>query len=403
MKPNGMQILFIDHDGEGIPRIASIITAIQTVQYRLIAVSDLHHGLSILATHQIDAILVRLPLLDNTGMIIQSLSDLASTYPLILSAPNTDDHTVIPAALHVGVHATLFDDELTPALFQRTLDYGLARVAQLAAEDHVQTLTSTLAVALDTIHQIEHHLAIAIHELQTPMSILLGYIDLFERRVATWGGIPLRERQMINTMRMQAIHVGRLVPTLLDSTLMTHDLGPIQRRSLELSAVLRTVVGAMHGMRASHLLVLRVPDAAVWIEGDYGRLVQIFQNLLLNALHYSGMHSEITITLAADGQITIQDYGVGISADALVQIARPFFDTADPHGAARIGQGLGLAIVQELIQQHEGSITIASAVDHGTTITIQFPGSVRPTRLPEHAASMLLSYPTITDIQGSTL
>ena len=402
MKQNGMQILFIDHDGHGIPIIASIITAIQTVQYRLIAVSDLHHGLSMLATRRIDAILVRLSLTDNTGMIIQTLSDHASTYPLILSSPNTDDHTLIPM-LHGGVHATLFDDELTPALFQRTLDYGFARVAQLAAEDHVQTLTSTLAVALDTTHQIEHHLAIAIHELQTPISILLGYIDLFERRVATWGGIPLRERQMINTMRMQAIHVGRLVPTLLDSTLMTHELGPIQRRSLELSAVLRTVVGAMQGMRASHLLVLRVPDAAVWIEGDYGRLVQIFQNLLLNALHYSGMHSEITITLAADGQITIQDYGVGISADALVQIARPFFDTADPHGAARIGQGLGLAIVQELIQQHEGSITIASTVDHGTTITIQFPWSVRPTRLPEHPASMPVNYPTITDIQGSTL
>ncbi|GAA5531090.1 HAMP domain-containing sensor histidine kinase [Herpetosiphon gulosus] len=402
MKPNGMQILLIDHDGHGIPLIASIITAIQTVQYRLIAVADLHHGLSMLATRRIDAILVRLPLMDNTGMIIQTLSDHASTYPLILSAPNTDDHTLIPM-LHVGVHATLFDDELTPALFQRTLDYGFARVAQLAAEDHVQTLTSTLAVALDTTHQIEHHLTIAIHELQTPISILLGYIDLFERRVATWGGIPLRERQMINTMRMQAIHVGRLVPTLLDSTLMTHNLGPIQRRSLELSAVLRTVVGAMQGMRASHLLVLRVPDVAVWVDGDYGRLVQVFQNLLLNALHYSGMHSEITITLAADGQITIQDYGVGISADDLVQISRPFFDTADPHGAARIGQGLGLAIVQELIQQHEGSITIASTVDHGTTITIQFPCSVRPTRLPEHTASMLVNYPNIAGIQGSTL
>jgi signal transduction histidine kinase len=115
------------------------------------------------------------------------------------------------------------------------------------------------------------------------------------------------------------------------------------------------------------------------------------------------MHSEITITLAADGQITIQDYGVGISADDLVQISRPFFDTADPHGAARIGQGLGLAIVQELIQQHEGSITIASTVDHGTTITIQFPCSVQPTRLPEHPTSMLVNYPNIAGIQGSTL
>ncbi|XSG77300.1 sensor histidine kinase [Herpetosiphon llansteffanensis] len=397
-----MQILLIDHDGQGIPLIAATITAIRSVQYRLITVADLHHGLSMLATRRIDVILLRLPLTDNDRMIIQTLSDYASTYPLILSAPNADDHS-LSAGLHVGVHATLFDDELTPALFQRTLDYSRTRVAQLAAEDHVQTLTRTLAVALDTTHQIEHHLAIAIHELQTPLSILLGYIDLFERRVATWGGIPLRERQMINTMRMQAIHVGQLVPTLLDSTLMTHDLGPIQRRSLELSAVLRTVVGAMQGMRASHLLMLRVPDVAVWIEGDYGRLVQVFQNLLLNALHYSGMHSEISITLAADGQITIQDYGVGISADNLVQIVRPFFDTADPHGAARIGQGLGLAIVQALIQQHEGSITIASTVDHGTTITIQFPCSVRPTRLPEHLSAMLVNSPSIAGIHGSTL
>ncbi|MBM7846730.1 sensor histidine kinase [Herpetosiphon giganteus] len=354
-----------------------------------------------LATRQIDVILVRLPLTDTARMIIQALSDHAAPYPLIFSAPNADNHTLIPV-LHGGVHATLFDDDLTPAFFQRTLDYAFARVAHRAAEEHVQTLTSTLAVALDTTHQIHHHLTIAIHELQTPISILLGYIDLLERRVATWGGIPLRERHMINTMRMQAIHVGRLVPTLLDSTLMTHDLGPIQRRSLDLRAVLRTVVDAMHGMRAAHLLVLRVPDEAIWIAGDYGRLVQIFQNLVLNALHYSGMQSAITITLAADGQITIQDSGVGIAADDLEQIFRPFFDTADPHGAARIGQGLGLAIVQELIQQHEGSITIASAVDHGTTITIQFPGSVRPPRLPEHLSALLVNAPSSAGLHGST-
>lgn len=399
MTQNGMQIVFIDHDGEGIPHIAAMITAIRTVDYRMIAVSDLHHGLQILATRPIDVILVRLD--DHVPMIIQTLVEHAIPYPIILSAPTAVGHTVSPA-LYGGVHAMLFDDELTPTVFQRTLDYGVARVAQVAAEGHVQTLTNTLAMALDTTHQIEHHLAIAIHELQTPISILLGYLDLFERRLATWGGIPLRERHMINTMRLQAIHVGRLVPTLLDSTLMTHDLGPIQRRSLDLRAVLRTVVGAMHGMRASHLLVLRVPNEAVWIEGDYGRLVQVFQNLVLNALHYSGMHSEISITLAADGQITIQDYGVGIAADALVQIARPFFDPADPHGAARTGQGLGLAIVQELIQQHEGSITITSTVDHGTTITIQFPGSVRPTRLPDHDASILVTDPSSAGIEGIT-
>ncbi|WP_110514831.1 hybrid sensor histidine kinase/response regulator [Herpetosiphon llansteffanensis] len=377
-----VRILLLDQTGVTTRSIAELISAIQAVRYQLIVAVALPQALTILTTQRIDVVIVALTAQTSELNWIQTIREQAPIYPVIVFA-ETIDEPIALHALHTGAHDYVLNDDLTPSVFQRTIRYARAMVAQGLAEQQVQALTFALATAMSAAQQVEQQLDVAIHEIQTPMTILLGYIQLFERRVASWGGIPLRERKMLNTMRLQAIHISRLVKTLLDTNQMATNYGQLQRRPLELGAVLRAVVASIQGMRASHLLVLRLPESAVWIDGDYGRLMQIFHNLLLNALKYSDIHSEITLTLLANGQISVRDYGIGIPDNALPKIFNPFFRAQNAQSQLGTGDGIGLAVVQDLVHQHEGSISVSSEVDSGTTMTLQFPCTVRPNRLIE--------------------
>ncbi|HBW50673.1 MAG TPA: sensor histidine kinase [Herpetosiphon sp.] len=377
-----VRIVLLDQDGQATRQITSLITAIQAVRYQLVTVTEVAQALDILATQRIDVVIVALTAHADELNWLQTIRLKAPICPVIVYAEDTDESIALHA-LHSGAHDYVLASDLSPSVFQRTIRYARAIVAQSVAEQQVQALTLALATAMSAAQQLEQNLDVAIHEIQTPLSILLGYIQLFERRVASWGGIPLRERQMLNTMRLQTIHISRLVGILLDSTQMATNYGKLERRPLELGAVLRAVVASIQGMRAPHLLVLRLPEVAVWIDGDYGRLMQIFHNLLLNALKYSDLHSEITLTLRADGQISVQDYGIGIPNNAQPQIFNPFFRAANAQLQGGTGYGIGLAVVQDLVQQHDGTITVTSELGSGTTMTLQFPCTVRPNRLVE--------------------
>lgn len=377
-----VRIVLLDQNGQATRQITSLITAIQAVRYQLVNVTEVAQALDILATQRIDVVIIALTAHADELNWVQTIRLKAPIYPVIVYAEDIDESVALHA-LHSGAHDYVLVSDLNPSVFQRTIRYARAIVAQSVAEQQVQALTLALATAMSAAQQLEQNLDVAIHEIQTPMSILLGYIQLFERRVASWGGIPLRERQMLNTMRLQTIHISRLVGILLDSTQMATNYGKLERRPLELGAVLRAVVASIQGMRAPHLLVLRLPEVAVWIDGDYGRLMQIFHNLLLNALKYSDLHSEITLTLRADGQISVQDYGIGIPNNALPKIFNPFFRAANAQLQGGTGYGIGLAVVQDLVQQHDGTITVTSELGSGTTMTLQFPCTVRPNRLVE--------------------
>ncbi|MFN7209581.1 MAG: sensor histidine kinase, partial [Aggregatilineales bacterium] len=122
-------------------------------------------------------------------------------------------------------------------------------------------------------------------------------------------------------------------------------------------------VGLLSDLAAAELPVL----------ADAERLTQVFTNLLVNALNYTGAGGTVCLSLRREGAeavAEVQDSGVGIDAESLKHVFEPFFRA---HLGTQRGTGLGLTIAREIVEAHGGSIAAQSEVDVGTRMIVRLP------------------------------
>ena len=119
-----------------------------------------------------------------------------------------------------------------------------------------------------------------------------------------------------------------------------------------------------------------MPDAPVWLQGDPGRLEQVFVNLLANAAKYTNTGGELGVRMHShDGQavVCVRDSGIGIVPEALPHIF-DLFKQAEPTGARTGGLGIGLALARDLVESHGGTVTAESAgPGRGSEFTVCLP------------------------------
>ena len=167
-----------------------------------------------------------------------------------------------------------------------------------------------------------------------------------------------QEHLIQNLLDLGRIESGRLQLDLEDVDL---------RRLIE-----RSVVKAQSGT-TEH--TLRVSGPSITISGDRGKLQQILDNLISNAVKYSPGGGTVDIRIEPRGDrvdVSVRDQGVGIAADDLPHLFEPFYRGKTGRSDIR-GTGLGLAIVQSLARMHDGSLEIESESGHGSTFRLSLP------------------------------
>jgi signal transduction histidine kinase len=131
-------------------------------------------------------------------------------------------------------------------------------------------------------------------------------------------------------------------------------------------------------------LQANIPDHLPALIGDGDRLAQVFTNLVDNALKFTPPNGHVALKVVKTGaelEISIRDTGIGVPNEALLRLFDRFYQV-DPSraggetAAGRRGAGLGLAIVQEIVQAHDGRISVRSEVGRGTTFVIHLPLAV---------------------------
>ena len=218
----------------------------------------------------------------------------------------------------------------------------------------------------------DRFLAVLSHELRTPLAALLLQVELLRRRTADGVDIERSINAIERSARIQArltddlLDVSRIVAGKLDLTLERVDLATVVREGLEMvramadakPVVLETVVG----------------DSVGSVLGDPTRIRQIVWNLLTNAIKATPAGGRITIALErADGRarLEVTDTGVGIAPDFLPHIFEVFTQAQATQAG---GLGLGLAIVQHVVEQHHGTVHAASpGLGKGATFTVTLP------------------------------
>ncbi len=230
--------------------------------------------------------------------------------------------------------------------------------------------------AQEAVRLRDEFLSIATHELNTPITSLLGFADILRRRIESDDSTTPRDRLMARTIHEQSLRLHRLLSSVLDVSRLRVGQFTVERSPMDLCALTRRAVDNLQSMLETHTMTLSCPDEPVPILGDELRLEQVIQNLLQNAVKYSPGGGAIAIDLRCERNeavLSVSDQGVGIPADSLPRLFSRFYRASNINHRRISGMGLGLFIVREIIALHGGTIAVVSEEGRGSTFTIRLP------------------------------
>jgi PAS domain S-box-containing protein len=224
----------------------------------------------------------------------------------------------------------------------------------------------------------EHFVAVASHELRTPIARVKGYAEMLQTAHAD-GNLPpeLLERGL-QRIEDASDRLTALVRDLLDVSRMSSGSLPLRPRELDVVGVLRGVVArCQEQIGSSGHALLDIVGAPPSVTGDPDRLEQVFQNLLENAIKYSPEGAELRVRVqskAGGVLIEVQDRGMGLPDGATERIFEPFGRAPNAQERQIQGMGLGLYICRNIVEQHRGRIWARSDGEgQGTVVTVWLP------------------------------
>ncbi|HEX7871376.1 MAG TPA: hybrid sensor histidine kinase/response regulator [Sphingobium sp.] len=237
---------------------------------------------------------------------------------------------------------------------------------------------AALASALQTADRRKNEfLAILGHELRNPIMALGAGLHLLERREGTDAAREIRGR-----MNRHVRHLSRLIEDILDIARIDQGKISLKRERVSLQEVLSFAIEASQPLieAAGHgLIVDPVPDD-IWLDADHTRVAQIVSNLLNNAAKYTLPGGEIRLTTRSVEdcvEIDVADTGIGIPPEMQSRIFDLFAQVKKSTGGAQEGLGIGLALVRQLVELHDGSISLVrSAAGEGSLFRVRLPALV---------------------------
>jgi signal transduction histidine kinase len=251
----------------------------------------------------------------------------------------------------------------------------------------------------------DEFLAMLAHELRNPLAPIHNAVQLMRRRSFTDPQLAW-SRDVIGR---QLAHLTRLVDDLLDVSRITRGKINLNKEVIELETLMTRTVETVQPLidERGHTLIVDVPKGMLAVLGDPTRLVQAIGNVLSNAAKYTERGGRITLAAAESDTelvIRVRDNGMGIPADLMPMIFNLFTQLDSTSGPAQSGLGIGLALVQRLVEMHGGSVTARSdGLGHGSEFVIRLPLFIRE-RIESGQPIQQLSAleQSMTNAEGST-
>ncbi len=217
----------------------------------------------------------------------------------------------------------------------------------------------------------------ASHELKTPISTLIGFIETL--RGPARDDTEARER-FLGIMDEQAQRMARLVNDLLslsDIELREHSH---PSAAVDIVALLRSAVDMLElrARQRGQTLKLEMPGDVGLVTGDRDELAQVFQNLIDNAIKYNRSGQPVTISLQRKDEVVavaVRDRGEGIAPQHLSRLTERFYRVDTARSRELGGTGLGLAIVKHIVNRHRGQLLIDSVLGEGSVFTVRLPAA----------------------------
>jgi CheY-like chemotaxis protein len=229
----------------------------------------------------------------------------------------------------------------------------------------------------DAVRARDRALAVVAHDLRNPLGVIVQSAEFVLRDLDE----PKARRHVERICRV-AQRAGELVATLLDVAAFEEGRFAIERRPMDLSKLIITVMESEQALAARNSIITSIdlsPEVSR-VEADAGRIRAVLENLVGNALKFTSSGSTITIGASIQGSealVWVKDTGAGISEDDLPHLFDRFWLAQKAH---RRGTGLGLGICKAIVDAHGGRIWVESELGRGTTVFFTLP--VSPPTVP---------------------
>jgi two-component system OmpR family sensor kinase len=258
-----------------------------------------------------------------------------------------------------------------------------ARLPDAKPDTEVGRLVSSLNAMLSRIEEsfaaraeseskLRRFVADASHELRTPLTAIRGFAEL-HRQGAVKGEAATSE--LVGRIENESVRMGALVEDLLMLARLDQSRELVSE-PVNLNEVVTESVESARAAGPEHPISIDLPDEA-FVLGDAGKIYQVVANLLANARIHTPIGTPIAVSVKSDDSgttISITDSGPGLSQADQDRIFERFY-RADPsrNRSNEEGSGLGLSIVDAVMQAHGGKVTVTSKLGEGATFTVFFP------------------------------
>ncbi|MBI5178245.1 MAG: sensor histidine kinase [Nitrospinae bacterium] len=220
----------------------------------------------------------------------------------------------------------------------------------------------------------DEFLANVSHELKTPLTSIIG----FSKILMDTGGEQMPGKEKLRIIYEQGRALLRMINTLLLISEINSGMARLSRDAVAMKDIAELAVQNIKKLKIAeeHPIRFAVADDLPIIIGDSEKLVAVVFELILNGLKFSEPGSEVAVDCRPQNggvAISVRDYGIGMDVEATKRIFSPFFQLDGSITRKFGGNGLGLTMIQKVVELHNGKVSVESHPGKGTTFTVELP------------------------------
>lgn len=254
------------------------------------------------------------------------------------------------------------------------------RISQLISDESESSGVVMLVCDVTRERDIERmksaFLGMAAHELNTPLTTIIGYAELMTAEETAANFSKQQQVDYLNLIHGKALALAGLIDDLLDiSRIESGRQLAVSYDNFMLDTLIRDVVAEIGTTVEGHRLEINLPEKSASICADKMRIGQVVEHLLSNALKYSPGGGLVQVNLTDSGEkydLYVEDEGIGMNEEQLEHVFDRFY-RADSSDTAVQGVGLGMSIVRHVVLAHHGDIQIDSELGEGTKVRVTLP------------------------------
>ena len=327
-----------------------------------------------------------LMLLDQAGRVVFANAAMRAVVGTDAERKHVSAVLRTPSVLQ-AIDQTTFTNEPATVEFAFYVPVERHYLAYVARTAHTPELTTVLLHDLTALKRAEQaradFIANASHELRTPLAAVAGFIETLRGHARD---DEVARAKFLEIMNLEAQRMRRLIDDLLSLTRIEQNEHVPPSGEVQIEDVVRDAAATLGALAEADdvTVAIEAADGLPEVAGERDELIQVFQNLIHNAIKYGKTGGHVWITLSTSPsvygrrgstmvRIGIRDDGEGIPREAIPRLTERFYRVDVKRSRERGGTGLGLAIVKHIINRHQGRLVVESRLGEGSTFTVLLP------------------------------